>query len=183
MGKKNKNRMNKIEQSKDRFLKDNILKKDLAQAHKEYLGMDIPANYFSESKNNILKKLPMENQQKRTVFRLKPMFTYPIAATIVLLLGFTFWLQNKPSDIVQESSYVEEMITSHLNSDEFLVFSLLIDDGDMDEFVDDYILNNIVVEAEMSEQQLENILINSLLIEDSLVDSYIVKSLVDNIVL
>lgn len=183
MGKKNKNRMNKIEQSEGRFLIDNILKKGLAQSHKEYLGMDIPANYFSKSKNNILKILPMEKQKKRTLFKLKPMFTYPIAATIVLLIGFTFWLKNNSRDIVQKTSYVEEMNTTHLNSDEFLVSSLLIDDVDVDEFVDDYIVNNIIVEAELSEQQLEDVLINSLFIEDSLIDTYVDESLIENVVL
>ncbi len=49
--------------------------------------------------------------------------------------------------------------------------------------MDEFILNEIVVEAELSEQQLENIFINSLFVEDSLINSYIDKNLIENVVL
>lgn len=183
MAKKNKNSKNPIGQSGKGFLSDDIDKKGLAQAHKEYLGMDVPDNYFQRSKNNILKSLPMENEQKRTVFGLKPMIAYPIAASIVILIGFTIWLQNDPTTIEQQNANVEQINSMDLNSDDFLVSSLLVDDGDMDGFMDDYILNEIIVDAELSEQQLENIFINSLFVEDSMINGYIDKSLIENVVL
>ncbi|MBD1260380.1 hypothetical protein HZY62_07260 [Maribacter polysiphoniae] len=183
MAKKNKNSKNHIGQDGNGFLKDNFDKKELAQKHKEYLGMDVPDNYFSISNNNILKSLPMEKEQKRTVFGLKPMIAYPIAASIVLLIGFTIWLQNDPTTIEQQNANVEQINSMDVYSDDFLVSSLLVEDADMDEFIDEIILNEIIVDAELSEQQLENIFINSLLIEDSLINSYIDKSLIENVVL
>lgn len=183
MAKKNKNNKNLIGHDGNGFLKDNIDKKELAQKHKEYLGMGVPDNYFSISKNNILKSLPMEKEQKRTVFGLRPMIAYPIAASIVLLIGFTIWLQNDPTTIEQQNANVEQINSMDVYSDDFLVSSLLVEDADMDEFIDEIIFNEIIVDAELSEQQLENIFINSLLIEDSLINSYIDKSLIENVVL
>ncbi|MBD0777046.1 hypothetical protein HPE56_04495 [Maribacter sp. ANRC-HE7] len=183
MAKKNKNSKNPIGQYVKGFFNDDIDKKGLAQAHKEYLGMNVPDNYFSISKNNILKSLPMEKEQKRTVFGLKPMIAYPIAASLILLIGFTIWLQNDPTTIEPQDANVEQINSMDLNSDDFLVSSLLVDDADMDGFMDDYILNEIIVDAELSEQQLENIFINSIIIEDSLIDDYIEKSLIENVVL
>ena len=183
MNNKNKNNKNQLEQSGTHFLKDESHKKGLAQEHKEYLGMDIPDGYFSKSKNNILKSLPMENEQKRTVFGLKPIIAYPIAASIVLLIGITIWLQNDPTNIEPKITNVKQMNSTDLNSDDFLVSSLLVDDADMEDFMDEFILNEIIVEAEISEQQLENIFINSLFVEDSLINSYIDKNLIENVVL
>ena len=59
----------------------------------------------------------------------------------------------------------------------------MISDTEMDNYLDRYILNKIVIETELYEQQLENIFINSVLIEDSLINNYIDKSLIENIVL
>ena len=183
MNKKNKNNKNQLEQSGTHFLNDESQKKGLAQEHKEYLGMDVPDDYFSKSKKNILKSLPMKNEQKRTVFGLKPLIAYPLAASIVLLIGITIWLQNDPTDIEPKITNVKQMNSTDFNSDDFLVSSLLIDDADMDEFINEFILNEIIVEAELSEQQLENIFINSLFVEDSLIDNYIDKNLIERVVL
>ncbi|WP_282053378.1 hypothetical protein [Maribacter luteus] len=183
MAKKNKNNKNPIGQFGKGFLNDDIDKKELAQEHKEYLGLDVPDNYFSKSKDNILKNLPMEKEQKRTVFGLRPMIAYPIAASIIILIGFTIWLQNDPSTIEQQKTNVEQIISMDLNSDDVLVTSLLVEDADMDEFIDEIILNEIIVDAELSEQQLENIFINSLFVEDSMINGYIDQSLIENVVL
>ncbi len=183
MNNKNKNNKNQIEQSGNHFLKDDTHKKELAQEHKDYLGMDIPDNYFSKSKNDILKRLPMENEKKRTVFGLKPFIAYPIAASIVLLIGITMWMQNDTTKINPKITNIETINSFDIDSDDFLVSSLLIDDDKMDAFMDDFIMNEILVEAELSEQQLDNLFINSLFVEDSLINGYIDKNLIENIVL
>ncbi len=185
MGKSKKD--NKIinEQSGNHFLKEDSLKKDLAQEHKEFLGLDVPENYFSKSKENILKSLQMEDKQKQTVFGLRPFIAYPIAASILLLVAFTFWLQNNSNENNLQVTDVDaiETVNDIGATDDFLVSSLLIDDSKLDQYIDDYILNEIVVEAEISEQQLENIFINSLFVEDSLINSYIDNNLIENVIL
>jgi hypothetical protein len=183
MAKTNKNNKNQIEQSGNRFLKDEIHKKEHAQEHKEYLGMDVPDNYFSKSKETILKSLPIEKEQKRTVFRLKPFIVYPLAASFLILLGIFVWLQNDTTGIDPKITNTETIQSLDVDSDYFLVTSLLVEDDNLDAFLDDFIVNEIIVEAELSEQQLENIFINSLFVEDSLINSYINESLIENIVL
>ena len=157
--------------------------KDLTKLHKEKLGMDIPEDFFSKSKADILEAIPKTEEQKRTVFWLKPIIAYPIAASIVLLIGITMWMLNDTTDINPKITNVNEINLTDFDSDDFLVSSLLVEDENMDAFMDDFIVNEILVEAELSEQQLENIFINSLFVEDSLINSYIDKNLIENVVL
>jgi hypothetical protein len=181
----NKNKKNRSAQSGNHFLKNDGQKKNLAQEHKEYLGMDVPDNYFSKSKETILKSLQTKKERKRTVFGLKPFIAYPIAASILLLVALTFWWQYTYNENNMEMIDVEVTVSSNEigSTDDFLVTSLLVDDADINQFTDDYILNEIIVEAELSEQRLENIFINSLLIEDSLINDYLDQNLFENIVL
>ncbi|MBT8299461.1 MAG: hypothetical protein KJO52_14110 [Maribacter sp.] len=183
MAKTSKNNKNHIEQSGNRFLKDDLHKKDLAQEHKEYLGMDIPDNYFSKSKESILNSLPFVNEQKRTVFGLKPFIAYPLAASFLILMGIFVWLQNDAPELNPKITNTEVIQSLATDSDDFLVPSLLIEDDNLEVFLDDFIVNAILVEAELSEQQLENIFINSLFVEDSLINNYIDQTLLENIVL
>ena len=72
---------------------------------------------------------------------------------------------------------------SEFPSEDVLISSLLVSDSEMDSFVDDYILNEVLYEAERSEQELENIFMNSLFVEDSLIDVYVDKNLIEKVVL
>lgn len=183
MAKTNKNNKNHIEESGNRFLKDEIHKKELAREHREYLGMDVPENYFSKSKDTILKSIPIDKQGTRKVFKLKPFIAYPIAASLLILVGIFVWLQKDTTTINPKITNTETIQSLNVDSDDFLVNSLLVEDDKLDAFIDDFIVNEILVEAELSEQQLENMFINSLFVEDSLLDSYIDESLIENIVL
>ncbi len=157
--------------------------KDLTKLHKEKLGMDIPEDFFSKSKADILEAIPKIEDKKQTVFWLKPIIAYPIAASIVLLIGIIMWMQNDTTKINPKITNVETINSFDIDSDDFLLSSLLIDDDKMDAFMDDFIVNEILVEAELSEQQLDNLFINSLFVEDSLINGYIDKNLIENIVL
>ena len=183
MAKTNKNNKNHIERSGNRFLKDKIHKKELAQEHKEYLGMDVPDNYFSKSKETILHSLPIEKERTSMVFGLKPFIAYPLAASFLILVGIFVWLQNDTTAVNPKITNTETIESLVVDSDDFLVNSLLVEDDNLDAFIDDFIVNEILVEADLSEQQLENMFINSLFIEDSLLDSYIDENLIENIVL
>ena len=181
----NKNKKHQSAQSGNHFLRKDNLKKSLAQEHKEYLGMDVPEGYFTKSKHTILKSVQPKKAQKRTVFGLKPIIAYRIAASILLLVALTFWWQTTNNENNLEMIDVEVVVSPNElgNADDFLVTSLLIDDADIDQFVNEFITEEIIVEAELSEQRLENLFINSLLIEDSLIHGYIDENLIENIVL
>jgi len=166
-------------------LNKNNNKDNLGNLHKEKLGLEIPDGYFSKSKLDILNAIPKEEGNKQTLFWLKPRFAYPIAASIVLLISITFLWQNNTPETNLEVSDIEkiEMFNMDFSSDEFLVTSLLIEDSKMDQFVDAFIMKEIIIEADISAQKLENIFINSLFIDDSLIDSYTQNSILENIIL
>ena len=69
------------------------------------------------------------------------------------------------------------------SSDEFLVSSLFVEDSEMDQFVDAFLMKEIIIEVNNSEQKLENIFINSLFIDDSLIDNYTQNRILENMIL
>ncbi|SEQ12722.1 hypothetical protein SAMN05421824_1234 [Hyunsoonleella jejuensis] len=160
-------------------------KKDISKLHKEKLGMDIPDNFFAKSKKNILNKIIQEEQPRQTIFWLRPIIAYPIAASIVLAITLTLWMQNKDTVNTEQITNTKTIKTINpdiLNGD-FLTSSLLISDSEMNTYLNSYLVTNVIIEAELSQQQLENIFINSVFIEDSLINNYLDKSLIENIVL
>lgn len=160
-------------------------KKGISERHKDKLGMDIPEDFFTKSKESILNKVIIPEKPKQTIFWLRPMVAYPMAASIILAIALTFWTQKDNVVNNEQLTNTEnfKLLNSEILDGDFLTASLMFSDSDMDKFLDNYIMNNIVIEAEKSEQQLENIFLNSVLIEDSLINSYIDKSLIENIVL
>ena len=166
-------------------LNKNNNKRDLANLHKEKLGLEIPDGYFSKSKLDILDAIPKEEENKQTLFWLKPRFAYPIAASIVLLISITLLWQNNTTETNLEITDIEkiEVFNMDFPSDEFLVSSLFVEDSEMDQFLDTFIMKEIIVEADISEQRLENIFINSLFIDDSLIDNYAQNSILENMIL
>lgn len=178
-----KNNKKYFDKSDSPFLRNESDRKELAQEHKEYLGMDVPDDYFSKSKNSILNSLPIEHQQKGNIFKLKPFIAYPIAASVLILISVFIWFNNNQSDNHSKMTNTKSIQTLESSTEDFLVSSLLIEDDQLETYLDSYIVDKILVEAELSEQHLENLLINSLFIEDSIIDSYINNNLVETLVL
>tara|TARA_R110002073_G_scaffold53840_4_gene138850 strand:+ start:58074 stop:58547 length:474 start_codon:yes stop_codon:yes gene_type:complete len=155
--------------NQEEFLKDKI--GSPSDHHKEYLGMEIPEDYFSSSKANIL-GLVSKEKKETPVFYLRRSFQ--VAASITLLISIAMWtLFSNP----------DESAMPEIASDDILIESLFVEDIDMNQFISDVVVEEIMVEAEKDEQDLENIFINSLFVEDSLIDGYTKKSLIDNIIL
>ncbi len=151
-------------------------KGDLTLNHKSVLGLDIPEDYFQNSKNTILKEVSAMEDSKR-IFRLKPLIAYSVAASIILLFGLSLWFQfsyNKPDP---------QMSSFNVPDSEILIHSLFTNDTSIDQFMDTYIVEEILAEADFSEQKLENIFINSLLIEDTQIDAYLNEHIIDNLIL
>ncbi len=152
-----------------------------SNTHKEYLGMDIPEDYFMNSKQSILdivsreKTRPYRTErsgvEETPVFYLRRSFQVAASITLLIILSISFFL-NKP---------VTENI--ELASDDTLIESLFVEDTNMNQFLEDVLVSEIVVEAEKSEQNLENVFMNSLFVEDSLLDNYTKESVIDNIIL
>jgi len=145
-------------------------------SHKSILGLDIPKDYFHQSKNEILDSL-YKKENSSYIFGLKPSLVYPIAASLILLIGLSLWFQFSVNPIKTQTTNIV------IPENEILVNSLFIDEENMDDYMDNYILEEIFVEVALSEQKLENIFINSLFIDDINIDGYLNENFVNQLML
>lgn len=170
---------------------------DMDQIHRDYLGLEIPKDYFEASKKRILdsvsskeqtdqkqKQLNQKNHSGR-ILGLNRALAYPLAASILLLIAIAIGVQRDSGvqSPVEDQKTVVSIGLENDSDDDFLVRSLLVDDAEIDQFTTEYLVEQVLVEAELSEQQMENIFINSLFIDDSLVDDYLEESLLEQVVL
>lgn len=159
------------------FLAQASKENNLASKHEDVLGFDKPKGYFSQSKNEILDLITKKEVTKPKIFGLKPRIAYSIAASFLVLIGLTFWLQPNTTNISNKTA------DQNVSSNEILINSLLVSEDNIDEFLENYILDDIIVATELSKQNLENIFINSLFIEDSSIDAYLNETLIENLLL
>lgn len=172
-----KNSTDNSKNNKTDFLSQKKHEKDsLLKEHKNLLGLHVPDGYFSTSKSKILDALP-KTERKNRIFGLKPLFAYPIAASLVLLIGLSLWFQYSNNKTSSQISYFG------VADSEILVNSLLVNESDIDYFMDNYIMDDILVEVALSEQKLENIFINTLFIEDSIIDEHLNEKIIENLLL
>ncbi len=138
-----------------------------SKKHQEYLGMDMPSEYFTKSKQSILNKIHEEKQPKTgKLIAFNSRIQYMVAAGVSVLIFFNLWFFNvNPSNEQQNF----ELLTA---SENVLLNSLLVDDEEMEAYTNDLIISEIVIKAELTEQKIDNFFINSLFVEDSLIDSY-----------
>ncbi|MFY0603530.1 MAG: hypothetical protein JXQ93_06240 [Flavobacteriaceae bacterium] len=168
------NNINESSFSKRSFLERNHSVGDISKFHKDLLGTDIPEGYFKNSKQRILDTVKEETPQKQKVIKLPPRYRYAIAASVILMLSLTIWLQN-----------INGVSNDEFNelADDTLINSLFVNDLDLDTYTNDVLFSEVMVKAEISEQSIENSFINSLFVEDSLLDNYIKEDLLENIIL
>lgn len=158
------------------------LQKGITKSHRDLLGMDVPKGYFSNSKEEILKAVSKPEKKTTRVFVLKPILKYSIAATVVIILGLTFFFRLQTKPIVPYTNTLDNTRSVILEEDPTLINSLFINNEEMDAFLDSYVMNEIMIKIQESELDFDNILINSLMIDDSSLDNYIDESLLENIV-
>ncbi len=156
------------------FLDRNYVEGSSTQQHKDMLGADIPQGYFKSSKERILDLVKEEAPKQQKVVKLQPRWRYAVAASIALLLSLTIWFQSTNS---VDNSELNEL------ADDALINSLFVEDTEIDAFANDILVSEVMVKAELSEQNIENVFMNSLFVEDSLVDDYMGKSLLENVIL
>jgi hypothetical protein len=155
----------------------------LSKEHRDKLGMDIPKDYFSKSKAEILKAVAEDKKPETKVIQLRPYVKYAVAASIVAILGLAILFKYGSGTTTQQVNTITNVEFANLESDDALLNSLLVTDENIDLYLDDYVMNEIVIKAQTSETDLNNIFINSLIINDSLLDNYIEERFIENIVL
>lgn len=157
---------------------------EISSRHKEMLGMDVPDNYFIDSKSRIMEQVTPSKKGHSRVFYLKPAFRYAMAAAIMILIGLGIALKYLSDHEDNKSAPgLESVEYTHIQDADILVEILLVPDNDLEGFLDDYMVEGVLVQAELKEQELEQVFMNSLLVEDSLIDTYIDDQFIDNIIL
>jgi hypothetical protein len=159
-------------------------KQEISSRHKEMLGMDVPDNYFTDSKSRIMQGVNSSQKGHSRVFYLKPAFRYAMAAAIMILIGLGIALEYLSDHEDNKSAPgLESVQYTNLQDADILLEILLVPDNDLEGFLDDYMVEGVLVQAELREQELEQVFINSLLVKDSLIDTYIDDQFIDNIIL
>ena len=165
-----------------KFNINNESPKNPEEQHKELLGMDVPKDYFKSSKAKIMEKISISEKQKSRVFYLKPVVRYAIAASVVLLIAIGIALKfNANSNDNSNLQNIQNL--ANVSDEDILINSLLVSDENMDAFLDNYIVDGIMVQAEVEEQQFDNLFMNSVFVNDSLLDTYIDDRFVEEIIL
>ncbi len=128
----------------------NLMDEKLRKMHTGDLGLELPDDYFSKSKNEILAKVTNQNKG-RVIPLFKNKVFWAVAAAIALLIVFTL-VKTSTLPRIDElptivSDTIEQLNTKGLTNEGFedhkgdiLVTSLFIDDKDIDEFVDNYMM-------------------------------------------
>lgn len=104
--------------------------------HKTDLGLNIPDGYFSKSKESILNKTVFK-EEKKVIPLYKNMYAWSAVAVIALL--FTLAVVNPFSS---EGNEVENDI---------LIASLVIDDEDVDQLLNEYVNDELLTDEIFSE--------------------------------
>lgn len=166
----------------EKFNLHNKSQKNPKEQHKELLGMDIPKDYFKSSKSKIMEKISIPEKEKPRVYYLRPVVRYAIAASVILLIALGIALKYNITDGNLSNTQQIEYLASTDDQD-VLINSLFISDDNMNAFLDNYLLADVMEKAELQEQDFDNLFMNSVIEKDSLLDDYIDENLLDNIIL
>lgn len=128
------------------------------EMHSEELGFQVPKDYFSTSKFEILEKVSNQKEQRFGIFSRKRII-WSVAATIAIFIALTVFKPDALPSIDKipaiVSDTIDQLKTNGLAQDELeendiLITSLFISDNEIDEFVDDYVLEELVYEEVMA---------------------------------
>ncbi len=135
-----------------------LLKENRKAIHEKDLGLRVPKDYFSNSKNVILKKV--SNSEVKVLYR-KKYFLYSLAASVALIIALTIFKPNIFNPIKGGSSIVSDTINTIksntlVNGNEIFkvedvsIAALFVEDDKMDEFANNYVLNDIISDISTS---------------------------------
>jgi len=122
--------------------------------HTKDLGLDIPNDYFSKSKTAILEKVSKQKEARFKMFS-RDRIMWSVAATIVLIFALKVFMPNGLLSIDKIPTIVSDSIEllknnnlafSELDENNILITSLFVEDTEIDEFVTDYVLDELVYE-------------------------------------
>ncbi len=128
------------------------------EMHSEELGFQVPKDYFSTSKSDILEKVSIQKEKKINFFSRKRII-WSAAATIAIIVALTVFKPNSlpsmdkiPAIVSDTIDYLKQdgLAQDELKENDILITSLFISDNEIDEFVDNYVLEELVYEEVMA---------------------------------
>ncbi len=153
--------MKKINNQIDsKFETDNQISFDskMHEIHSEELGLKTPEDYFSKSKSEILEKVSKQKGVGFTIFS-KERIIWSVAATIAIIFALTVFKPNVLPVIDEIPAIVSDTIDhlknnnlaqGELMENDILITSLFVPDNEIDEFVNNYVLEELVYEEVLS---------------------------------
>ena len=126
----------------------------MREMHSEELGFQVPIDYFSKSKMEILAKVSNQKEQRFNIFSRKRII-WSAAATITIIVALTVFKPNALTSFDNVPVIVSDTINHLQNNnlaqgevkeDDILITSLFVPDSEIDEFIDDYVLEELVYE-------------------------------------
>lgn len=130
----------------------------MKEMHSEELGLKTPENYFSTSKMEILEKVSNQKQERFNIFSRKR-FVWAAAATIAIIFAVSVFkpnalpsFNNVPTIVSDTIDYLQNnnLAQGDFKEDDILITSLFVPDNEIDEFVDNYVLEELVYEEVLS---------------------------------
>ena len=143
-----------------KFETDNQISFDsnMQEIHSEELGLHIPKDYFSKSKNDILEKVSNEKEVRFNIFSRKRI-VWTVAATIAIIFALSVFrpnalpsFDNVPAIVSDTIDHLQNnnLAQGELKEDDILITSLFVSDNEIDEFVNNYVLEELVYEEVLS---------------------------------
>ncbi|WP_299526223.1 hypothetical protein [uncultured Lutibacter sp.] len=173
---------------------DSIDKKN-QKKHTHDLGLQLPKDYFSNSKEAITAKIASQKRGKLVLFSRKNIF-WAAAASIILLFAVEFFKPNKFETTSPSTNFVSdsdnalrnESLTNNTlsaSTEDVLLTSLFIDDSHVNEYIANYIKEEIITNMLNLITPNEDVLLSSLFIDDNhvneYVDNFIRESIIANV--
>lgn len=130
----------------------------MREMHLKELGLNIPKDYFSKSKTDLLAKVSKKNSARFTIFS-RERIVWSVAASIAIILALSVFKPNGlpamdeiPAIVSDTIDHIQnnDLAQGELEEDDILITSLFVSDTEIDEFVDNYVLEELVYEEVMS---------------------------------
>ena len=145
--------------------KNNI---DLDKKHKNDLGLGVPENYFSKSKNEILAKIASAKKAK-VVPLYQNKFMWFVAAGIALLVALTVFKPSVFPNIDKNPSIVSDTVNKFQNLElvydlfttdkqDITVASLFMNDAEISNYIENTLIEEILIDEEIDYLMLESML-------------------------
>jgi hypothetical protein len=138
----------------DQASSPDLLDQEMSKKHADELGLNVPEDYFSQSKNELLAKITAPKKKILVPFTRNKVI-WLAAASLAFILVLNLYKSNVHSAIDEIPTVVSDtieqlkdngLVNDFLESEEkdILISSLFIEDTELDEFIADYVIESVL---------------------------------------